>query len=80
MENNIMEKKRLLVEKQIDLQLRMQSLANVNLVTCGHCGSILLHDRKDETIECFGCEKTLDVSDCPDYWYEGCQDSAEFNQ
>jgi hypothetical protein len=60
-------KKRLLAEKQIELQHCIQSVANVNIVTCGHCETILLHDTSDEKIECFGCDETLDLCDCPTF-------------
>ena len=73
-----MKTKREIVENQIRIQERMQS-AGFNVVTCGNCGSILLHETEDETIECF-CGHEMDLSDCPDYWYEGCQDNAEFNE
>ena len=51
-----------------------------NIVTCGNCGTILLQEISDETIECFFCGHDMDLSDCPDYWYEGCQDNVEFNE
>lgn len=84
-----MKTQRELAENQIRIQEKMQR-AGFNLVTCGNCGSILLHevevitfDEKDNclnnTIECF-CGEEMDLTDCPDYWYEGCQDNAEFNQ
>jgi hypothetical protein len=72
-------KKRFLVEKQIKLQNLIQNLAKVNLVTCGHCGVFLLHELNVETIECYSCGNELDPCDCPDYWYEGCQNNSEFN-
>jgi hypothetical protein len=70
--------KRELAIRQIDIQHKMQS-AGFNLVTCGHCGSPMLHEIGDETLECL-CGREMDLSDCPDYWYEGVQDSAEFNE
>ena len=73
-----MKTKREIAENQIRIQEKMQS-AGFNVVTCGNCGSILLHETEDETIECF-CGQEMDLSGCPDYWYEGCQDSAEFNE
>ena len=72
-----MKTKREIAEEQIELQFQIQS-AGFNIVTCGNCGSILLHETKAESIECF-CGSDMDLSDCPDYWYEGCQDSQEFN-
>jgi hypothetical protein len=71
-----MKTKRELAIEQIELQEKMQR-AGINLVTCGNCGAILLHSTEQEEIECF-CGRKMDLSDCPDYWYEGCQDNAEF--
>jgi ribosomal protein S27E len=64
---------------QIILQEKMQSLANVNLVTCGNCGSILLHETNEEQIDCFACGNMISQSDCPDYWYKGIENNQEFN-
>ena len=75
-----MKTKRELAEKQIELQNRVIALANINIVTCGHCGSVLLHERNDELIECACCKHELDQSDCPDLWYEGCQNNSEFDE
>lgn len=61
---------------QIELQERIQKIG-INLLTCGHCGSVLLHESKNETVECF-C-RTIAESDCPDYWYRGIENNAEFN-
>lgn len=73
-----MKTKRDLAIEQIYLQEQMQN-NGVNLVTCGNCGSLLLHKLGRESIECF-CGREMDLSDCPDYWYEGCQDNVEFNE
>ena len=72
--------KRQLAEKQIELQNRVIALANINIVTCGNCGSVLLHEMNDELIECACCKHELDQCDCPDLWYEGCQDNSEFDE
>ena len=60
-----------LVRKQIELQNRVIELANVNIVTCGNCGSVLLHELSDKPINCACCDSTLDQCDCPDLWYNG---------
>ena len=70
--------KREIAENQIRIQEKMQS-AGFNIITCGNCGTILLQEISDETIESF-CGHDMDLSDFPDYWYEGCQDSVEFNE
>lgn len=75
-----MKTKRQLAEKQIELQERVIALANINIVTCGHCGSVLLHELNDKPIECACCKHELDQCDCPDLWYEGCQNNSEFDE
>ena len=70
--------KRELAKKQIELQGRVNAMASINIVTCGNCGSVLLHDRMDSEIECACCKSVMDLSDCPDLWYEGCQNNSEF--
>ena len=72
--------KRQLAEKQIELQERVIALANINIVTCGHCGSVLLHELNDKPIECACCKHELEQCDCPDLWYEGCQNNSEFDE
>jgi hypothetical protein len=72
--------KRQLVGKQIELAKKVIALANINIVTCGNCGEVLLHDIMDNEIECAHCKHTLEVCDCPDLWYEDCQYNAEFNE
>jgi len=74
-----MRTKRELAEKQIELQNRVNAVASINIVTCGNCGSVLLHDRMDSEIECACCKSVMDLSDCPDLWYEGCQNNSEFD-
>lgn len=62
--------------KQIELQEKMQSLG-LNLVTCGNCGHVLLHETKNDTIDCF-CGLEMATCDCPDYWYRGMEDSEVY--
>ena len=69
-------KKIQIAEKQIKLQEEIQS-AGFNIVTCGNCGCVLLHRIYDEEIECL-CGETMNLSDCPDLWYEGLQNNKEF--
>ena len=75
-----MKTKRQLAEKQIELQERVIALANINIITCGHCGSVLLHELNDELIECASCKHELEQCDCPDLWYNGCQCNSEFDE
>ena len=76
MENTI-KTKREIAENQIKIQSKIQS-AGFNIVTCGSCGSVLLHELGDEKIHCF-CGQEMDLSDCPDFWHEGAELSAEFD-
>lgn len=74
-----MKTKRDLAVEQIKLQERVLALASINIVTCGNCGCVLLHDRMDDEIECASCKSVMDICDCPDLWYEGCQNNSEFD-
>lgn len=67
-----MKTKEELALRQIEIQENMQKVG-FNIVTCGSCGAVLLHETAEETIECF-CGKEMDLSDCPDLWYTGCED------
>lgn len=73
-----MKTKQQIAENQIRLQKEIQN-AGYNIVTCGNCGSILLHKLGDDKINCF-CGGEMDLSDCPDYWYEGAELNEEFNE
>lgn len=80
--------RRELAQEQLDLMEIIRNKANINMVTCGNCGTILLHEtktineivEKDLHIECFGCKREMDFSDCPDYWYNGCIENSEFDE
>ena len=65
--------------KQIELQERVVQLSGVNIVTCGNCGSVVLHDIKDSEIDCPYCDHILEVCDCPDYLYSNMENNQEFN-
>ena len=64
-----------LAQEQLNLMEEIRYLANINMVTCGNCGTILLHEMKsineDNTIVCFGCKSKMELSDCPDYQVGG---------
>ena len=68
--------KRSKVLQQIYLQEKIQKLADINIVTCGHCGNVVLHDRDAEEIDCPYCDRVMDVCDCPDYLYSGMEDNS----
>lgn len=63
-----------LAKQQIELQKKIQDLANVNIVTCGNCGQIILHEINDDDIECFECGEVLEQSDL---WYKGAEESFD---
>ena len=65
--------------RQIELQKRIQEFANINIVECNECSAIIMHDINEEETECFCCGEKVYFNDCQDYWYEGLEDSAEFN-
>jgi hypothetical protein len=44
----------------------------------GICGTVLLHEIVDDSIDCF-CGNTMALSDCPDLYYSGMETNAEFN-
>jgi hypothetical protein len=71
--------KRQKIIAQIELQNRVIAQAGVNIVTCGHCGSIVLHDIKAEEIDCPYCNRVMEVCDCPDYLYDNMENNLEFN-
>lgn len=73
-----MKNKRQIVENQIHLQEKIQS-AGFNIVECGNCGTALLHECGDESIECF-CGEEMSLSDCPDLYYSGMETNQEFNE
>jgi len=59
------------IENQVRLQNKMVMEAKINLVTCGNCGSPLLHEIDEEEIECPFCDMKSDPCDFPDYFYTG---------
>lgn len=67
-----------LILKQIELQEKIQRLADINIVTCGHCGSIVLHERKHYEIVCPYCFREMAVSDCQDYLYDGMENKEVY--
>ena len=73
-----MKTKREIALEQIEIQEEIQK-AGYNIVTCGHCGDVILHRMGQETLECL-CGVEMDLSDCPDLWYSGLENNEEFNQ
>ena len=61
---------RRLKTEQVELQLEMQS-KGFNIVSCGNCGTTLIHKVGKESIVCYDCGEHMALSDCPDVFYEG---------
>lgn len=66
--------------EQIEFQNKIIHLANVNLVSCGSCGSVMFHEvvnitqemkEEEYNIECPFCDFKSEPCDFPDYFYEG---------
>lgn len=72
----IVKTKQEIVLEQIELQEQIQS-AGFNIVECGNCGTVLLHKRGEDEIDCF-CGHTMALSDCPDLYYSGMENNQEF--
>lgn len=70
--------KKELILKQIEMQEKIQKLADINIVTCGNCDSIVLHERKHDEIVCPYCFREMAVSDCQDYLYDGMENKEVY--
>jgi len=61
-------------ESQYSLFNEMVATSGINIVTCSHCGSILLHRVKpieeDNKGFCKCCSRIVDYNDCPDLFME----------
>lgn len=66
-----------IVTKQIKLQEKLQS-AGFNIVSCGNCETVLIHELGKEKINCF-CGHKMFLSNCPDLYYTGMENNLEFN-
>jgi len=56
-------------ESQYELLQEIQA-KGYNVVTCGHCGTVILHRVDDEDIECYDCNEVLNSEACPDLFHE----------
>ena len=57
---------------QIEMQEKIQKVANINVINCGNCGLVFFYDLSKKKIKCGYCGfKTKEPSDCPDYWCRG---------
>lgn len=69
-----MKSRRELAQEQFNLVQDIRYKLDLNIVTCGNCGTVLLHSMLDDTIVCYSNEckdrGEMDLSDCPDLWYD----------
>lgn len=54
------------MESQYELNQKIVNLTGLNLVTCGNCGSIVIHKVTDKKITCPYCNLTSELCDFPD--------------
>ena len=56
-------------KQQLNLFNNMVNNSQTNIVTCGNCGEVLLHQVGDTEIFCGYCDRNMALSDCPDLKY-----------
>lgn len=56
---------------QTQFQLDVNAKANINIVTCGDCGEVFMHEINNNEVEltCPNCGLTDDASSFPDLYY-----------
>ena len=57
------------MNNQLELQNEVVAKSGINIVTCGNCGSTLLHRIEDENIKCPDCGFDSEPCDFPDLNY-----------
>lgn len=57
------------MNNQLELQLEVVAKSGINIVTCGNCGSTLLHRIEDENLKCPDCNFESELCDFPDLNY-----------
>lgn len=45
----------------------------INIVSCGSCGSVILHRATDTEIECYDCKEVFQPDGCADLFHEEIQ-------
>jgi len=55
---------------QLELVREIIDVVDINIVTCGECGSVVLHSLGDAEITCPYCGFFSDISDFPDFLYD----------
>lgn len=75
-----MKSKRELVISQLELMDEIRAKANINIVTCGNCGTAFLHKLDDLELTCFDCKTSSEPCDHPDLFYCGMENSKIFEE
>lgn len=57
------------MKTQLELQQEILAQTGINIVTCGNCGSTLLHNILEDEITCPDCKFTNDMCNFPDLNY-----------
>jgi len=57
------------MDNQLELQKEIVAKSGINIVTCGDCGSTLLHRIEDENMKCPDCGFESELCDFPDLNY-----------
>jgi hypothetical protein len=63
------ERKKELLAKQCELVQSIIKDARINIVTCGVCGSVVIHKIESEKIECYDCNFISELCNFPDLFY-----------
>lgn len=58
-------------QKQIELQNEIIEKTSINIVTCGNCGTTMLHRLNEEELECPDCGFKSEPCDFPDLYFNG---------
>jgi len=75
--------KKELIIKQLNLMNKIKQESNVNIVTCGNCGTVNLHETKSmkkQFITCYDCKNEMELCDCPDFFYSGMENSLLYEE
>ena len=75
-----MKTKRDLVISQLELMDEIRAKANINIVTCGNCGTAFLHKLDDLELTCFDCKHSSEPCDHPDLFYTGMENSKIYDE
>ena len=65
-----MKSRRELAQEQFNLVQDIRYKLDLNIVTCGNCGTVLLHKSDVENIHCYECNEQMEPCHCPDLWYD----------